>query len=297
MPWLLAMALAGPAWAGEQPSVRVQWDGASAGYSLKAERATTEAICRELERVSRCKVELDKKLGSQVLTLDLSARPAERLFMVLARRLPARMGVGYRMRPTSLAGRGSEVFARELISLELGPVPVSEAVRRLGIAVRLDDVQGNVRITAARHPLHQVLDSIAKQVRGEWETVVRLDPLKFPDAEAAEDDRMRGHFSDLSRLPPVERRDEIRDAFKDLEALAPVERNRALARAAQDVRSLGTLLERVPGEHRGIIGPRILGVARDYATVLGRLPVEKRGLYGPVWGALHELETQLSQIR
>jgi hypothetical protein len=286
------------------PSGRAEarWDPAQAGYSLRATEAPLRVVAAELARVTGCRVDVEKKLGEQLVTLELSPRPAERLFYVLARRGSAWLDISHRLRPLAPleAWRGgSSVFTDELVSLEISqPVELAEAVRRLPVPVSVEEgVRARVRVFAARHSLRKVLDSLAEHARAGWTTTVRLTPRSALDAEAAAEDRMRAHFSDLARLSSAERRGEIEADVEALSLLPPAKRGESVRRMADDVLSLGTVFASVPGEHRATVGSRLLAVARDYWTVVSGIPQDRRSELQPVLDAIRELDQKLRQLR
>jgi hypothetical protein len=108
---------------------------------------------------------------------------------------------------------------------------------------------------------------------------------------------MQAHFGDLACLSPAERRDELVAEREWLEKLPPQEQAEGIRGMARDVLSLGTQLQRVPGEHREQIAPRVLAVAEAYQTVFTRLRGERRERFAPVLHALNNLQQHLMQIR
>jgi hypothetical protein len=195
--------------------------------------------------------------------------------------------------------RSRLAFARETVSLNVPePAPVREVVRELRTKVEVaQEVEGTVRLQAARHSLSWVLDRITDQVSAEWRVVVRLDRRNPPDAAAADQERMRTHFDELSGLPPAERREEIAAELDRIEALPVLQQTAAVSVMARDVLSLGTHLRETPGEHRGPVWAGVLGISRAYSGALAALPAGRRALFDPVSEALGHLAARLTEIR
>jgi len=302
---LLALVLLAACPASEETAppgvVEIARDRTSAGYSLSARNATLDEIGRELQRVTGCRMEVNEELRKARFTLKLSPRPSERIYRTLARRAGAMMSVDYRLERSTSGGAapGPLAFARDPVVLVAEqPAPVEEVLRRLDVPVELEEgLGGSVRLLAVRHPLRYALDRIAAQLSARWYPRVRLEARKPVDAEDAETDRMLRHLTDLSDLPPRERREEIHAELERLEGLPPDEQPAGLAQMARDVLSLATLLRSAPGEHREGLAADVLGVAWDYGVVLSHLPRSRREHFQPVAEALAELRSRLAAIR
>ena len=111
---LLGAALSGPVAdaAGQPPErpeqrmvprgaapVRVLWDERRRGYGLQAVDAPGKEIGAALAAATDCVVEMDAGLRERRFTLDIAARPPERLFRAVARHTGARLSVSFRLRP------------------------------------------------------------------------------------------------------------------------------------------------------------------------------------------------------
>jgi hypothetical protein len=246
---------------------------------------------------------MDAGLRERRFTLDIAARPPERLFRAVARQTGARLSVSFRLRPAAPSDQAHPpdhpAFATHYLSVRTSPaLALSDIGRTLGTRIEVSEgVGGQARVPAGRRPLAGFLDHIAAQVDARWETVVHLNTRTVVDAEAAEHERMQTHFGDLACLSPVEQRDELVAERELLEKLPPEKQAEGIRGMARDVLSLGTLLQRVPGEHRGRLAPRVLAVAEGYRTVFTRLRGERRERFAPVLHALNDLQQHLAQIR
>lgn len=301
----VAPILAGPpAAAQERPrpgSIRIVRDG-SLGFGLRASDAPLEAIGQVMGRAMGCRVEVDKELRDQRLTLRLGARPPEQLLRGVARRIYARLEIAYRLEPMppgELRRPGSLALANQLVNFPTTrETTLEEALRELSLPVRVEEgISGSVRVSAAYLPLARVLDRFAAQLNARWVTVITLGARKPVDPAAAVDERMHAHFSDLAHLASRERQEEIQADVKRIERLPEKERAAALDQMALDVLSLAGIYERVPGEHRAPVAPLIAGIAQDYGAVLSRLPHDRRAAFQPIFGSLETLRQRLAQIR
>ena len=317
---LLGAALYGPAAdaaAAQQPErpeqsapgavapVRLLRDESGRGYALRAADAPGKEIGAALGAATGCVVEMDAGLRERRFTLDIAARPPERLLRAVARRAGARLSVSFRLRPAPAGGEAYHPgnrppFATQHLTVGASPALAPQDLGRyLGTRIEASEgVGGRARVPAGRRrPLAWFLDHIAAQVDARWETVVRLNTRTVPDAEAAEHEWMRAHFGDLADLSPAERREELVAERESLERLPPGEQAEGIRGVARDVRSLGTLLQTVPGEHRGRLAPRVHAVAETYRAVFTRLRGERRERFAPVLRALADLQQHLAQIR
>lgn len=306
--WLAMLLLVSPGGASAAPrdpppsSVRVTRDRSGLETGLRAENALLTEIGAALERPTGCRVEVDDQLRQQRLTVELIPRPPERLLRVLARRTYTRLSISYHLEtapPDRARRRGSPVFASDPVNGEIDePLELSEALRKLELRVQVGEgVAGRVRVFAARTPLHRVLDQIAAQVDCVWHTVVRLDARIPVDEAAAEEERERFHFSDLSDLSSAERQEELAADLEAIDRLPPKQRDRAVQDVAADIVSMARLLKETPGEHRGPVAASVHSIGRDYWSVLSRLPPERRTRAAPLFHAVRELQWQLGQIK
>jgi hypothetical protein len=301
----LAAGLCCPAASAQQAEkslVRVVREASWGAYGLRAENAPLRSIGAALERAIGCRVEVDEKIGSRPFTLDLSPRPPERLMMVLARRARARLSISYRLRrraPGEAPHAGSPAFASGPVTLRFPqPTPLPEVLRELPVPLKVEEgVDGKVRMMAAGHSLARVLDSLAAQVDGRWETVVALSAVTPVDAAAEADERQRAYFADLARLPPAERQEEMMADLEAVERLPPERRAEAVRQIAGDVLSLAAIYQNTPGEHREPVAPLIAGIVVDYHSVLATLRPGRRELFQPVAQALSQLQQHLIAIR
>src|SRR5262249_42982541 len=126
-----------------QPSsVRVVRDASRGAYGLRAENASLRSISAALERAIGGRIELDETLGARRFTLDLSPRPPERLFFVLARRASARCSVTYRLRrPAAETSPSSgRALATRPVTLRFPqPTPLPEVLRELPDPVKVEE--------------------------------------------------------------------------------------------------------------------------------------------------------------
>ena len=291
---------------GAAAPVRLLRDESGRGYALQAADAPGKEVGAALGAATDCVVELNAGLRERRFTLDIAARPPERLLRAVARQAGARLSVSFRLRPAPASGETHHhpdrppPFATQHLTVGASPALAPQDLGRyLGTRIEVSDgVGGRARVPAGRRrPLAWFLDHIAAQVRARWETVVRLDARTVPDDEAAEHERMRAHFGDLADLSPAERREELVAERESLERLPPGEQAEGIRGVARDVRSLGTLLQTVPGEHRGRLAPRVHAVAESYRAVFTRLRGERRERFAPVLHALADLQQHLAQIR
>jgi hypothetical protein len=275
-----------------------------AACALRATNAPIAVIGEALGRATRCAVEVDPALRDRRVTIDLAARPADRLARALAREVPARLSVRFLLkpaaRPAAPPSPDRERFARQPLRLETRrSARLSDVIPLLGIPVEAPDVlrDAPVRVYSVRRPLSRVLDQIAAQVGAEWEVVLRLDAVNAADGDSAAYERMHAHFADLAALPAAERQEELVLELQSIRKRPGPEREERVRRLAADVLSLATLLQSVPGEHRDQMAPRVLALARDYQKVLSRLTGEQSDLFAPVLLAADELEQRLAETR
>jgi hypothetical protein len=272
-------------------AVRVVREGSRTRYALRVTQAPLPEVADSVARATGCTIEVDPKLEPVALSLDAEPRSAERLYLALARSVPARLSIRYRFR---LGGSpGAQLFAHESVEVQvLRPTSLRELAAELPAPVEVDEgISGRVILSGSRCTLGMLLDEIARQSRSSWTTVLSFEPRLGGDAEAAAAERMHEHLSELASLTGSDRREEIADELRRLESLSGDERQLAVRRIARDILSLGTLLKRVPGEHRGPVMGQVLPVARDYLHVVrGRAFPELRE-------ALAELEGELRAVR
>jgi hypothetical protein len=179
------------------------------------------------------------------------------------------------------------------------PTPLHEVARALEVPLEIEEgLTGMVRLTARGHSLARVFDSLARQVHGQWVTELDLHPRPRAavDAAAADEERRRWHFGDLSRLSSEEVQEEVLADVEAIEQLPPEQRGAAVQQMVRDVLSLATVYGDTPGEHRGPVAPLVLGIARDYASALSGLPDDRRRRFTPVMNALSALADQLARF-
>lgn len=268
---------------------------------LKAVNAPLKDIALTLGRATGCAVEMDREFEEGRHTFDISARPVEKLFHTLARRLAARIVVTYRMKGLpagETAPSGSLPFAGRRVSVTL-KVPVEPDIlwQRLGIPMEMsEDVSGQVAMSARNEPLARVLDRAAAQLRARWETVLRLEPRFRPGEFADPEEEMRDHFTDLVKMTSKERQEEIRADISAIESLPEDQREAGVRWMAGNVAGLASLLKSVPGEHRQQVAPKVAAVAQDYWNVMERLPKSSRARFDPVCQALVQLQKDYAEI-
>jgi hypothetical protein len=237
------------------------------------------------------------------VTLELTPRSLERSALALARAADTRLEISFRLEraaSTGIPSPGHWPFAHDVVHLDgAGPRRLGDLASELGVKLELPEgLDTRVSLLSHPRPLGQILDSVAKQTHCHWIVVIQFEPRHaMLDAAASEVDRMHEHLSRLGMLTPRDRRAELADELQRIERLPTHEREDALRGLAADIRSLGTLLQQVPGEHRGIVGGQVVPVARDYQVVLDRLPESKRGHFQPLLAALRGLDEMLRTLR
>jgi hypothetical protein len=304
---VLLAAWAAPSCAEERPplargEVRLTEDRFAGGFAVEAEEAPLERILAALARASGCRAEIAPELKERKLTLNLVARPPERLFLVLARRAKLRAAVTFRFTRLEAGPArrpGSLLFARQPVSHETRePVLLEQALRDLDVRFQLEpEVNVPVRVRAVRHTLGAVLDNLAAQANAKRNTVVRLEQRAPGEDAAAEYERSQAHFFELARLPEAERREELLADLEEIESLTGDPRALALERTSQNVLSLESYLHNDSGEFPGPIWRRVEGVVADYWVVLRRLTPARREHFSPLVAALEELRRRVERIR
>jgi hypothetical protein len=270
-------------------------------FTLKTEDSTLAQIAAACEVKFGCVVEVDKSLRAERLTLALSSRQPGQIFPALARRVGARLELLYRLTPLppgALPRPGASLFAEQEVQVVSdGVLELEEVWQQLRIPIEVEEpLRRKVRLSTAPQPLHRLLDRIAAQVQARWNVVVRLQEIRAQDEEADAQERMRAHFQVLSYLSPAERQEEIAAHLDRLAALDEKRRPAGIAQLRAEILSLGSLLQGVPGEHRGRIGAQVRGVAQDYARVLERQKGKRRALFQPLSSALEELQAALADL-
>lgn len=302
IPMLAAIAFS-PASAGaEDLPVRIQ-KYAEGRYSLVARGTTLAEVAGALAPVADCRCRVDEKLRDRPLSLDFGPRSLERLVLALARAAGARLAVSYRLEPIPSgppAHPGRRAFVRHLVQVE-GPMPkpLRAATADLGVPVEVaEEVGGKVRLLPHPRPLGEVLDAMARQTRSRWVLVLGFEsrPVAI-DPSAAVVDRMHEHLSELAQLSTEDRRAELSEKLRGLERLPEAERGIAVQRVATDIAGLGTLLHRVPGEHRFSVGAQVLPVARDYGQALSAFRSRRKPAFQPLFEALHRLDAALRTLQ
>ncbi|MCC6442760.1 MAG: hypothetical protein IT210_04790 [Armatimonadetes bacterium] len=282
-------------------SIRLTRYRKSGEIGLKAVRAPMKDIASTLERATGCAIEMDKELQEGRHTLDISPRPAEKLFHALARRVAARIVVTYRLKHL-LAGEtappGNPLFAGRQVSVNQKRPEEPEILwQQLGITVEMEeDIVGKVVLTARKEPLARALDRAAAQLQARWETVLRLEP-RFRSGESADpEEEMRDHFTDLAKMTSKERQEEIRADISAIESLPEDRQEAGVLWMAGNVTGLASLLKSVPGEHRERVALKVAAVAQDYWNVMDRLPPSSRARFDPVCQALLQLQKDYADI-
>jgi hypothetical protein len=283
-------------------NIKITWNQAQRSYKLHATSATLDQIANALARVTRCSVEVNKELSDRHYSLDLTSMPAEHIFAVIARRANARLTIVYRLKPLSpgeRSGPGPVTFAeRRLNPLIDRPTQLDEALKTLEVSVENpENIRGNIQLVALNRPLYSVLDRIAQQVNARWETVVQFEPRHYSDAESATYERMHAHFSDLVGLSSQERQEEILADIAAIERLPVSQQKEGISRISEDVRSLGTLLEEVPEEHREPVWEQVMMMASDYWTVLSHLKPDQQRQFESVFRALMDLQQRVQMMQ
>jgi hypothetical protein len=152
-PWLTPAAVQPP----ERPErmvpsattpVRVLRDESRRGYALQAADAPGKEIGAALAAATNCVVEMDAGLRERRFTLDIAARPPERLFRAVARQTGARLSVSFRLRPAAPSDQAHPPdrrppFATQYLSVRASPaLAPSDIGRILGTRIEVSEGVG-----------------------------------------------------------------------------------------------------------------------------------------------------------
>ena len=271
-------------------------------YGLDAEKATLASICRVLQRETGCQVSVDKKASEKILTFRLGARPADRLLLAIARRAGTRLEIVHHVTPLPPGAsprRGPPAFAEAVEHVVTGErLSASDIAELLDARIRWAPVlTGKARVFAPGLPLHRVLDQVAAQLGASWTTVVTLLSRSPMDAESEAAERAMAHYSDLARLSSGERRDELEADLSSVSDLAAREDMSGLQRMVEDIKSLATIYQQVPGEHRGPASRAANGILDDYEWALNRASPDQEELLAVVRAAIEETRLRLGRLQ